>query len=142
MTRRYLLDSGSAEDWMRGHANTIARADMVTARGAVIGTCLPVVGELWFGVENSPTNRDRNAVRLARALLKWTLWPFNDAAAKEFGRLRELLKRIGRPMQVVDIQLAAIALSLGNTTVISKDSDLFAVPGLSVEDWSIEVPTP
>jgi hypothetical protein len=27
--------------------------------------------------------------------------------------------------------------ALGHCTVISKDSDLLAVPGLSVEDWSV-----
>jgi tRNA(fMet)-specific endonuclease VapC len=39
-------------------------------------------------------------------------------------------------MQVPDMQIAAIALSLGNTTVVSGDSDLAAVPGLDVENWS------
>jgi tRNA(fMet)-specific endonuclease VapC len=32
--------------------------------------------------------------------------------------------------------IAAIALSLGNTTVVSADSDLAAVPGLTVENWA------
>jgi tRNA(fMet)-specific endonuclease VapC len=40
-------------------------------------------------------------------------------------------------MQQVDLMVAAIALSLGNCTVVSKDSDLFAVPGLDVENWAI-----
>jgi tRNA(fMet)-specific endonuclease VapC len=40
-------------------------------------------------------------------------------------------------MQQIDIQIAAIALSLGNCTVVSKDSDLAAVPGLEVENWSV-----
>ena len=39
-------------------------------------------------------------------------------------------------MQVPDLQIAAIALSLGNGVVVSKDSDLRAVPGLTLEDWS------
>jgi tRNA(fMet)-specific endonuclease VapC len=39
-------------------------------------------------------------------------------------------------MQIVDMQLAAIALSLGNCTVVTTDSDLAAVPGLSVENWA------
>ncbi len=39
-------------------------------------------------------------------------------------------------MQQVDLQIAAIALCLGNCTVVSKDSDLAAVPGLSVENWA------
>ena len=39
-------------------------------------------------------------------------------------------------MQVPDLQIAAIALALGNCIVVSKDGDLRAVPGLEVEDWS------
>ena len=38
-------------------------------------------------------------------------------------------------MQVVDIMVAAIAFSLGNCTVVSSDTDLTAVPGLTVENW-------
>ena len=34
------------------------------------------------------------------------------------------------------MQVAAIALSLGNCTVVSCDNDLLAVPGLAVENWS------
>ena len=33
--------------------------------------------------------------------------------------------------------IAAIALSLGNTIVVSSDSDLSAVAGLTVENWSV-----
>ncbi len=33
--------------------------------------------------------------------------------------------------------IAAIARTLGDCVVISKDSDLVDVPGLSVEDWSL-----
>jgi tRNA(fMet)-specific endonuclease VapC len=36
----------------------------------------------------------------------------------------------------MDMLIAAIALSLGNTTVVSSDSDLTAVPGLKVENWA------
>jgi tRNA(fMet)-specific endonuclease VapC len=35
-----------------------------------------------------------------------------------------------------DIMIAAIALALGNTTVVTMDNDLAAVPGLSVENWA------
>jgi tRNA(fMet)-specific endonuclease VapC len=48
------------------------------------------------------------------------------------------LRRIGRPMQQIDIMIAAIARTLGDCTVVSKDSDLRAVPGLKVEDWSVD----
>jgi predicted nucleic acid-binding protein len=34
----------------------------------------------------------------------------------------------------VDMMIAAIALTLG--TAVTKDGDLFAVPGLTVENWA------
>jgi tRNA(fMet)-specific endonuclease VapC len=46
------------------------------------------------------------------------------------------LKKMGRPMQQVDIQIAAVAFALRNCTVVSADSDLAAVPGLTVENWA------
>jgi tRNA(fMet)-specific endonuclease VapC len=33
------------------------------------------------------------------------------------------------------MMIAAIALSLGDCTVVSADSDFLAVPGLAVENW-------
>ena len=36
---------------------------------------------------------------------------------------------------LLDTGIAAVALTLGNCAVVSKDSDLAAVPGLSVENW-------
>jgi hypothetical protein len=36
----------------------------------------------------------------------------------------------------IDIQVAAVALSPGNCTVVSTDSDLYAVPVLSIETWA------
>ena len=39
-------------------------------------------------------------------------------------------------MQQIDMQLAAIALAFGNCTVVTKDSDFAAIPGLKIEDWS------
>jgi tRNA(fMet)-specific endonuclease VapC len=65
------------------------------------------------------------------------VWPFDLAAAKEFGRLQAFLRRTGRPMQEIDVMIAAIALTLGNCTVVTSDSDLLAVPGLAVENWTV-----
>ena len=39
-------------------------------------------------------------------------------------------------MQQIDIQIAAIALTLGRCTVVTKDTDFSAIPGLDVEDWT------
>jgi len=111
------------------------RAREEVVKGSRIGIGVPVLAELAFGIELS-ASRERNLHSLRVALAAWKLWPFNEAAAFEYGRLAAELRRIGRPMQTVDIMLAAIALSLGNCTMVSADSDLAAVPGLTVENWA------
>ena len=37
----------------------------------------------------------------------------------------------------VSMLIAAVALSLGKTTVVSADNDLTAVPGLAVQNWVV-----
>jgi tRNA(fMet)-specific endonuclease VapC len=93
-----------------------------------------VLGELWSGVEGSDS-REKSLRKLRHGVSRLIVWPFNEAAASQFGRIFIELKRRGRPMQQVDIQIAAIALSLGDCTVVTTDSDLSAVPGLTVENW-------
>jgi tRNA(fMet)-specific endonuclease VapC len=39
-------------------------------------------------------------------------------------------------MQVVDMMLAAIAMTLENCVVVTTDTDLLAVTGLTVENWA------
>ena len=45
-------------------------------------------------------------------------------------------KPIGRPIGKIDMLIAAVALSLGNTTEIRCDTDLKVAPGLTVANWS------
>jgi tRNA(fMet)-specific endonuclease VapC len=39
-------------------------------------------------------------------------------------------------MQQIDIQIAAIAETIGSCTIITYDGDLTAIPGLPVDRWS------
>jgi tRNA(fMet)-specific endonuclease VapC len=131
----YLFDTGIASDYINRRNGVFERAREAVARGHQIRIGTPVLGELRYGVEASAT-RERNLQSFRRAVSTWTLRPFDHVAAEEYGRVAAKLRRIGRPMQSIDIQIAAIALCLGNCTVVSKDSDLSAVPGLSVENWA------
>ncbi|HUY34297.1 MAG TPA: type II toxin-antitoxin system VapC family toxin [Pirellulales bacterium] len=132
---RYLLDTGIMSDFINHRKGVDVEVREARRRGARIGTCMPVVGELFYGVEASAT-RGANLPRLKRALSGIICWPFDRLAAEEFGRLAAELKRLGRPMQQIDVQIAAIALNLSNCTVVSADSDLAAVPKLMVENWA------
>lgn len=126
--KRYLLDTGIASDFIHRRRGVPERVRDINARGGRVGVCTPIVGELYSGVELSAT-RERNRGRLIRALSDLIVWPFDLNAAEEFGRFFAILRRSGRPMQQIDIQIAAVAMTLKNCTVVSKDSDLFAVRG-------------
>ncbi len=134
--RRYLLDTGIMGHFINRRRGVDVRVDDARRRGDRIVTCLPVVGELFAGAEGSQS-RDRNYQRLVLALERIAEWPFDRAAAEEFGRIDAELRRLGRPIGKVDIQIAAIALAMGNTTVVSADSDLTVIPGLTVENWAM-----
>ena len=133
--RRYLLDTGPAQDFINRRHGVQERIDEERHRSNRIGICTSVLGKLWSGIEGS-VSRERNAQRLRLALSRLVVWPYTNDAAAEFGRLFAELRRLGRPMQQIDIQIAAIALGLGNCTVVSADADLAAVPGLAAEYWA------
>jgi len=136
MSRRYMLDSNAMSDFINHRRGVDGRVRAAKLRGAVIGTCDPIVGELYYGVENSDT-RDFNLRKLRTGLQRVKIWPFTRAAAEEYGRIAAHLKRTGRQIQVIDMQLAAIALILGHCVVVTADSDLSVVPGLTVENWAV-----
>lgn len=132
--KKYLLDSNAVTQFINRREPFSKRVKEVRTQGSRIGTCEPVVAELMFGLEFS-ASRDRNKILLNRGLQKIYCWPLDRQASEIYGQLAAELRRIGRPMQVIDIMLASIAISLGDCTVVTTDSDLSAIPTLKVENW-------
>jgi tRNA(fMet)-specific endonuclease VapC len=127
-----------AGDYISDRRDVPKRCRALTQAGHRIGLCPPVYGELLGGIEMSQS-RDDNLKRLLRTRSHFAMWEFGEDAALEYARIWAHLTRVGRPMQQIDMQIAAVALSLGRTTVLTYDSDLSAVPGLTVENW-LETP--
>ena len=134
--RRFILDTGIAGLYLDRKRGVFERAEAENAQGNRIGIAAPILAELAFRAEGSP-HRDRNILRLRQALAVWNLWLVDPATAFEYGRIAFALKTIGRPMGQNDIWIAAIALTLGNTTVVTMDSELSTIPGLTVENWEV-----
>ena len=110
------------------------RVKQIALQGVRVGSCVPVIAEIAFGIELS-SSRDRNFQRLVGILPTLTIWPFDQDSALSYGRIAAELRKRGRPMQVVDMMIGAIAMDLGDCMVITTDSDLKAIPGLNVELW-------
>lgn len=134
--RRFILDTGIAGLYLDRKRGVFERAEAENAQGNRIGIAAPILAELAFRAEGSP-HRDRNILRLRQALAVWNLWLVDPATAFEYSRIAFALKTIGRPMGQNGIWIAAIALTLGNTTVVTMNSDLPTIPGLTVENWVV-----
>lgn len=132
---RYVLDSGIASFNVDKRRGVFERAEQEVAKGNLIGICTPILGELASGLERS-ASREVNFKKLNVALDGWKLWPFDEQAAYEYGKLHARLKRIGRPMQTIDVQTAAVAISLRNCVVVTMDSDFSAIDEVDIENWA------
>ena len=133
--RRYILDTGIAGLYLDRKRGVYERTRLENAKGNRIGIAGQVLAELAFRAEGSP-HRDRNILRIHDALKEWKLWFLDTEAAFEYARIAFELKKIGRTVGQNDIGIAAIALSMGNTSVVTMDGDYKAISRLAVENWA------
>ncbi|MBI4535492.1 MAG: type II toxin-antitoxin system VapC family toxin [Ignavibacteriae bacterium] len=100
-----------------------------------IGISMITVAELEYGVEKSQ-QKGKNRQALERFLLPLELVEFNRAASQHYGEVRAELQRMGQPIGLMDMLIAAHARSLGVTLVSNNLWEFSRVRGLKVEDWT------
>ena len=101
--------------------------------------------ELLFGVAAMEEGRRRTA--LARAveailgtILGGRVLPFDRAAARLYGVLEADSRRAGRPVDMADLQIAAIARARNAGAIATRNVQHFAGCGLAIVDpWSAGV---
>ena len=101
---------------------------------AEIFLCAVVKAELWHGAEKYG-NRERRLRALDMLFAPFASLPFDDAAARQYAKIRHHLEAQGCVMGPNDLKIAAIAQAHG-LTLVSTDQDFRRVPGLRVEDWT------
>lgn len=127
----YLLDTNHASILLEKGSNL--EHCMAVAAEDQFALCRPTVGELWFMIYNS-RRLATNEQKLERLLGIVPIYEFDESASREFGRLRAELRRIGRPLPQIDVQIAAIA-RVNGLTVLTADAHFSHVPNLQVENW-------
>ena len=127
---RYLFDTNHASAILKGDKDLRQRISLAQGQ---FGISLPTVGELWFMVFNS-IEVTKNTEALKYTLRQFKHWEYDQEAAVEFGRIRAELRRNGRPIPAIDVQIAAIARA-NDLTVLTSDEHLSYVSDLNVENW-------
>lgn len=129
----YLLDTNVCVEYLRNASGTVATR-LKSRQPDDIRLCSVVAAELIYGWYRSKTGLSQRAV-LDRFLSEFESLPFDDAAAKVAGRIREELAMLGTPIGPYDLQIAAIALANNLTVVTHNVAEFSRVAGLAIEDW-------
>ena len=128
---KYLLDTNTISFAIRGVGRVGERLRQADPKDVALSVVTEA--ELWFGVEKRGSVRLRQSVEAF--LSGVTILEYNRAAAREYGRVRALLERRGRPIGIHDTMIAAHALSQGLTLVTNNGKHFRRVRGLDSEDW-------
>lgn len=92
------------------------------------------LSELFHGAEKSARVAQNLAVVEEFASLLEVL-PYSAKASQHYGAIRAALEKVGRPIGVNDLHIAAHARSEGLTLVTNNLSEFKRVPGLLTENW-------
>ena len=133
-TWHYLLDTDTCIYLLNGHPHVKARVAEVGV--AALAVAIPTVGELYFGAYNS--GRAEANIARVRAFLSPPgphVLLIDEPAAEQFGRLKAILRRAGRPIGDVDLLIAGVAVCHGLTVVTNNTSHFERLPELPLENW-------
>lgn len=93
------------------------------------------VAELEFGVENS-NFPEKNRISLLEFLSIFTVLPFDDKDAQEYGKIKAELKRKGRIIGPMDLLIAAQAKSKELILVTNNTGEFERIADLELENWA------
>lgn len=92
------------------------------------------LAELVHGAEKS-SDVPRNTAVVEDFVSRLTVLPYDDKAAWQYGAIRAALEKIGQPIGVNDLHIAAHARSNGLILVSNNLREFERVPGLLLENW-------
>ncbi len=130
---KYLLDTFTVSDFVKGQPNVLARVK------ATLPTLLAVSALTRMEVDYGLALNAARAVKLAPMLDAFfsaiATLSFDAADAKAAAAIRAALKKKGQPIGAYDALIAGTALARGLVVVTSNAAEFKRVSGLQVENW-------
>ena len=75
--KKLLLDSGILSDYINRRRSVYDRVKEIASQRVRVGTCIPAVAEIAFGIEASKS-REQNMQRFQSAMPSLVVWPFDQ----------------------------------------------------------------
>lgn len=125
-----LLDTNVISESMRQRPNPTVMAWLDAHHKEELWTTSVVFAELLAGIESIPLGRRQKLLRetvekLIVGIFRGQILPFNLPAARQYGQILAVRKKLGLPIREMDAQIAAIARVHG-ATLATRDVIDFA----------------
>jgi tRNA(fMet)-specific endonuclease VapC len=134
----YLFDTDILSNLLKRNPSPVLLRRLATLPSEAQFTSAITVGELIYGAYRS--ERPDYFLRKLEQLV-WPniiVLPFDEKAARSYGRLRAELEEAGTPLSEPDMRIASIALANNLTLVTANIQHFLKVKKLQVENWLIE----
>lgn len=129
---RYLLDTNIVIDVMkRRPLDLLHLFNQHAGRMAISAITL---AELFHGAEKSQKVSE-NLLAIEDFCSRLDVLPYGTKAAQHYGAIRGALEKVGQPIGVNDIHIAAHARSEGLILVTNNMGEFVRVPALQLENW-------
>jgi len=99
-----------------------------------VGVSTITLSELEYGAAKS-SRPEQNKLAILEFLAPLEILPYDDMAAREYGKTRAYLEKQGTPVGSMDMLIAAHALSLKYILVTNNESEFRRIPALKIENW-------
>ncbi len=130
---KYLLDTCTVSDFVKGQPNVMARIK-ATAPNLITVSALTRM-EVDYGLALNAERARKLAPVLDAFFSTIVTLPFDEADAQAAAAIRAALKTKGQPIGAYDVLIAGTALARGLVVVTSNVGEFNRVSGLQVEDW-------
>lgn len=129
---RYLLDTNSVIDVLkRRPVEVLSTFNANASRMAMSSITL---AELLHGAEKS-SRVSENLAAIEDFCSRLQVLPYGPKAAQHYGAIRAALEKLGQPIGVNEMQIAAHARSEGLVLVTNNMGEFARVPALETENW-------
>ena len=129
---RYLLDTNIVIYVLRQRPIEVLSTFNTNASRMAISSI--TLAELMHGAEKS-SRMSENLANVEDFCSRLQVLPYGAKAAQHYGAIRAALEKIGQPIGVNDLHIAAHARSEGLVLVTNNMGEFARVPGLELENW-------
>ena len=130
---KYLLDTCTVSDFVKGHPNVLARLKATPPNLIVVSALTRM--EVDYGLALNTERAKKLAPILDAFFSTIATLPFDEADAQAAAAIRATLKTRGQPIGAYDVLIAGTGVARGLVVVTSNVGEFKRVSGLQIEDW-------